>query len=211
MLSCDKFASLITDYLDGHLSPEKRVTFEEHLFACRNCSLTFQRVKILKARLRQLTPVQTSPAFEIVLRSRLRRELDSLTFWDRILEYFPWGGRIPAFAFSLLLLFLLSYVVVDLLKPLASSSEYAGSTAVQTSSYNLTEFQGPLSPGNGKASVVEERVTYIIEDVSAEWVSKSGFVQTVQSAESWSNFSRDSLYGYPSAPLKGEAMTMITF
>ena len=36
-LSCQELVELVTDYLEGAMSPEERERFEEHLDACGNC------------------------------------------------------------------------------------------------------------------------------------------------------------------------------
>ncbi len=37
-LTCQEFVELVTDYLEGGLSPEDRARFESHLPLCRGCA-----------------------------------------------------------------------------------------------------------------------------------------------------------------------------
>ena len=36
-LSCQELVELVTDYLEGSLSPEERARFDEHLGVCEGC------------------------------------------------------------------------------------------------------------------------------------------------------------------------------
>ena len=37
-LTCRELVELVTDYLEGSLTPEERMRFEEHLLVCEGCS-----------------------------------------------------------------------------------------------------------------------------------------------------------------------------
>lgn len=110
MTNCDKFVPLYTEYLDGTLSESSRSEFDQHLQKCSECAATLQHMKSLTAQLRQLSPVRTSNAFHIILRSRIRQELEKETVVERIVNLFR-VYRWPAFATGIaaLLLIFFSY------------------------------------------------------------------------------------------------------
>jgi len=53
-MSCDKFKSLITAYLDGELPPEERALFESHLASCERCAKDLDEFAKLKEELDML-------------------------------------------------------------------------------------------------------------------------------------------------------------
>jgi anti-sigma factor RsiW len=75
MLSCKDNPELIDGYIDGELDPLRDREIEQHLAACRPCSLEYQRRLELRAAIRS-TPLYFSPppGMEQRLRSALRRE-----------------------------------------------------------------------------------------------------------------------------------------
>lgn len=44
-ISCKEFVELVTDYLDGSLSPEDKMRFEEHLAICDGCETYLKQIK----------------------------------------------------------------------------------------------------------------------------------------------------------------------
>jgi len=44
-LTCRELVELVTDYLEGALSPEERMRFEEHLLICEGCSAYVDQVR----------------------------------------------------------------------------------------------------------------------------------------------------------------------
>ena len=108
MTSCDKFVPLFTEYLDGNLSGQSKSEFEEHIQSCSDCAQTVQHLKTLQVQLKQLTPVKTSDAFNVILRSRIRYELEKPSLWDQVVTYFL-VNRVPAFATGFAMLLLVSF------------------------------------------------------------------------------------------------------
>lgn len=113
MASCDKFVPLFTEYLDGNLSGQSKSEFENHLQNCRHCAETVQHMEALQIQLKQLTPVKTSDTFHIVLRSRIRHELEKPSLWDQVVTYFQ-VNRVPAFATGFAALLLISFLSYNL-------------------------------------------------------------------------------------------------
>ncbi|HEX7276674.1 MAG TPA: zf-HC2 domain-containing protein [Acidimicrobiales bacterium] len=46
-LACQEVVELVTDYLDGALTPELRARLDDHLRACRNCAAYLQQVRTM--------------------------------------------------------------------------------------------------------------------------------------------------------------------
>ena len=44
-LTCRELVELVTDYLEGGLTPEERMRFEEHLLICEGCSAYVDQVR----------------------------------------------------------------------------------------------------------------------------------------------------------------------
>ena len=44
-MTCQELVELVTDYLDGALSPEDAARFEEHLAACPGCATYLEQVR----------------------------------------------------------------------------------------------------------------------------------------------------------------------
>jgi predicted anti-sigma-YlaC factor YlaD len=44
-MACKEFVELVTEYLDGALSPEDSVRFEEHLALCDGCSIYLEQMR----------------------------------------------------------------------------------------------------------------------------------------------------------------------
>ncbi len=134
MINCDKFVSLFTDYLDGILPGQIKSEFNQHLTDCRECTDRLRQMKALKHHLKKLNPVKTSDIFHVVLRSRIRRELDRHTFAQKIGFYFQ-TYKVPAFATGTVALILISFLSFYTffnsenpagLTPLSVSDEQAG-------------------------------------------------------------------------------------
>ncbi|HSB00086.1 MAG TPA: zf-HC2 domain-containing protein [Anaerolineales bacterium] len=44
-LTCKEFVELVTDYLEGSLSPEDKTRFEAHLAVCDGCETYLEQIK----------------------------------------------------------------------------------------------------------------------------------------------------------------------
>ncbi len=81
----------------------RRKDVERHLKTCSQCARFLDQIRLLRLRLKNLTPVKTSDSFQVLLRERIRREMagkrrtaaSSTSFTKR------W---IPAFGFVVLVL-----------------------------------------------------------------------------------------------------------
>lgn len=45
-LSCRELVELVTDYLDGAMSPRERARFERHIAGCPHCTAYLQQLRV---------------------------------------------------------------------------------------------------------------------------------------------------------------------
>lgn len=69
-MSCQELVEVITDYLEGNLSPADRARFEEHLAVCPGCQTYLDQMRQVIRTLGQLTGESLpSPAREELLQA----------------------------------------------------------------------------------------------------------------------------------------------
>jgi len=168
MTNCDKFLSLYTEYLDGTLSGQSKSEFDGHLKQCADCTAILRRLTALQVRLKELPAVRTSDAFHILLRSRIRRELETQTLRQKVFSYFQ-TYRIPAYGISVAMLLLISFATYS----------YFQQNPKETMPTNLVNSQ---STGNQAGAVIvqqqdgkiKERIHFILDELPPEKVLGSG-------------------------------------
>ncbi|HHM23675.1 MAG TPA: zf-HC2 domain-containing protein [Bacteroidetes bacterium] len=194
MTSCDKFVPYFSEYLEGTIPVQLKLEFDAHLQECEHCRGVLHRMEQLQMRMRQLEPVRTSNAFHIVLRSRIRRELEAPTVWERIQGYFQ-VNRVPAYAAAVALLMLISFGSMRLLFHSESSTSQAPSlTGTELLPGGLTG--AVVVQQRGKQ--VEERLHFILDEVPASVLLGKGQSidsQTMRSAvQEAERLQQDSLF-----------------
>ncbi|WP_437672603.1 anti-sigma factor family protein [Sorangium sp. So ce131] len=71
-LDCDELVEVVTDYLEGALSPEERTRFEHHLVYCPPCATYLRQVRDtrrLVAELRSPGPTEAKSALLAAFRA----------------------------------------------------------------------------------------------------------------------------------------------
>jgi anti-sigma factor RsiW len=63
-LSCQELVELVTDYLEGALSPEDTARFEDHIGRCSACSIYLEQIRQTIALTGRLTVDELSPEAE---------------------------------------------------------------------------------------------------------------------------------------------------
>jgi anti-sigma factor RsiW len=63
-LSCQEFVELVTDYLEGALSPEEAARFEDHIGRCTGCAAYLDQIRETIGLTGRLTPESLSPEAE---------------------------------------------------------------------------------------------------------------------------------------------------
>jgi anti-sigma factor RsiW len=71
-LSCQELVELVTDYLDGALSPRDRQRFDEHIAACDDCRAYLDQIRVTIRMTGSLVPEQLDPAAETALLEAFR-------------------------------------------------------------------------------------------------------------------------------------------
>jgi anti-sigma factor RsiW len=71
-LSCREMVELVTDYLEGALSPVDRARFEAHIAACEGCTMYLRQMREMLELLGELTPDSISRQAEAELLATFR-------------------------------------------------------------------------------------------------------------------------------------------
>jgi anti-sigma factor RsiW len=71
-LSCREFVELVTDYLEGALSPEDTARFEGHIGRCTGCAAYLEQIRETIELIGRLTPESLSPEAERTLLDAFR-------------------------------------------------------------------------------------------------------------------------------------------
>jgi anti-sigma factor RsiW len=71
-LSCQELVELVTDYLEGALSPADHARFDAHIAGCDGCTMYLRQMREMLAVLRELTTSSLSPRAEADLLGAFR-------------------------------------------------------------------------------------------------------------------------------------------
>ena len=110
MAICYKYQKYINDYIDNDIEAARKKELEEHLQTCSSCSEDLKNAKLLKQSLASLPRYKTSPTFDIVLRSKLKKEIHKTSSLLN-LPFFPMIRPVPAFA-ALTIIFIFVGVLI---------------------------------------------------------------------------------------------------
>jgi anti-sigma factor RsiW len=71
-LSCQEMVELVTDYLEGALSPADRARFDAHISGCEGCTMYLRQMREMLELLGELTSDSISPQAEAELLAAFR-------------------------------------------------------------------------------------------------------------------------------------------
>jgi predicted anti-sigma-YlaC factor YlaD len=71
-LSCQEMVELVTDYLEGALSPADNARFEAHIAVCEGCTMYLRQMREMLEVLGELTTDSLSPQAETELLATFR-------------------------------------------------------------------------------------------------------------------------------------------
>jgi anti-sigma factor RsiW len=71
-LSCRELVELVTDYLEGALSPEETARFDDHIGRCTGCAAYLEQIRQTIVLTRRLTAESLSPEAERALLDAFR-------------------------------------------------------------------------------------------------------------------------------------------
>jgi len=97
MANCYKYQKYINDFIDNDIDAARKIELEKHIKVCSSCNENLKSSKLLKQTLSSLPRYKTSSTFDIVLRSRLKKEINKSPSLIN-LPFFPMIRPIPAFA-----------------------------------------------------------------------------------------------------------------
>jgi len=72
-LVCQQVVEMVTDYLEGALSPRERARFEEHLPGCPNCTEYLAQIRETIRLAGRVTPEDLTPEMRTELTDLYRR------------------------------------------------------------------------------------------------------------------------------------------
>jgi hypothetical protein len=114
--SCQRFKEMVSDYIEGELDHQNQSLIEQHLRDCLECKKNVSQLKSLIHNLRELPKLTVSPDFETILRARI--SMESSLARRRNARLFPIGQfRLPAYAFSVVIITVVLFTVFFLMKP----------------------------------------------------------------------------------------------
>jgi len=108
--SCQRFKSMVSNYIEGELDQKNQGLMEKHLRACLGCKRKISQLKQLIQNLKKLPKISVTPDFETILRARINRE-NRLAKRQRN-RWLPTGQfRLPAYVFGAAVLALALFTV----------------------------------------------------------------------------------------------------
>lgn len=72
-MTCKELVELVTDYLEGRLSPTDRARFEAHLAECEGCANHLDQMRRMISTIGQLPADSLTPEMERTLLGAFRR------------------------------------------------------------------------------------------------------------------------------------------
>ncbi|RFT15938.1 MAG: hypothetical protein OP8BY_2336 [Candidatus Saccharicenans subterraneus] len=110
-MKCTHYQKLISDRMDGSLSPASQKKLETHLKTCRACRLYEEELKGIEAEIRKLPAVE--PENLAVLEGELRERLVRVEAEKRTHKPRSWGLKLaPALAAGAFLVMVALYLLV---------------------------------------------------------------------------------------------------
>jgi len=163
-MSCEKYKKMISDRLDGNLSPEAEKKLLEHVSGCQECRNYLEFQTYLKNELQEMPAADNSDewwaGFENRLRDRLyqeeQEEKSSLFFW-------AWK-HLPALAGSLAVIFLA--IVIMLRLPAKNDLEQLVATTMSYEETYLTLNQLMQKDENLAQKIGDELEKSVMEEIN---------------------------------------------
>lgn len=110
-MKCTDYQKLISDRIDGSLSPSGQKKLEAHLKTCQACRLYEEELKGIEAEIRKLPAVE--PENLAILEGELRERLIRVEAENRIHKPKSWGLKLaPAWAAGVFLVLAALYLLV---------------------------------------------------------------------------------------------------
>ena len=75
MVPCQRFRKNLFIFIDGELDILQKKLVDQHLKECPHCMGFLNQIRSMRSRIRNLSSIQTSENFHVLLRERIRREM----------------------------------------------------------------------------------------------------------------------------------------
>lgn len=124
MDSCQRFKEMISDYIEGGLTRQDKVSMDKHLKECLRCKGAIKQLKNLMHNLGGLPSIKVSSDFDTILRARISMENGlARRRRERLL---PLGQiRFPAYAFSAVMILVALVATLLLINPESNDTPIA--------------------------------------------------------------------------------------
>jgi len=153
MAICYKYQKFINDYIDNDIDTARKKELEEHMKNCSSCHENFKSAKLLKKSLASLPRYKTSPTFDIVLRSKLKKEINkSSTLLN--LPFLPMIRPVPAFAALTIILIFVGVLIGNSVNILNKQETTQKLVAVEKAGYT----EEKEAEATQQAAAAEERL-----------------------------------------------------
>jgi len=152
MDNCYKYQKYINDFIDNDIDSAREKQLEEHIKVCSSCNQFLKKSRLLKHSLGTLPRYKTSTTFEIVLRSRLKKEINKSPFFIN-LPFFPIIRPIPAIAAFTIILIFVGVLIGNSLNILNKQKTTQKLIAVERAGYSedkQAEETKKVAPVNGR-------------------------------------------------------------
>jgi hypothetical protein len=100
-MTCEEVQEILSEYLEGLLSPERAGAVQSHLTSCPRCQTGLQALAEAKRAVAGLPVIEPPPGFSQRVMSRVREEAERPNLFHRL--FFPMRIKIPIHALALLL------------------------------------------------------------------------------------------------------------
>lgn len=162
MKNCERFTELFSDYAEDGLSSAEKRELDVHLQQCSECRSAATGVANLRASLRQMPGLTTSPDFETILRTRMMME--RRTYRAPIWNSGSFAGR----GFAALATAVAAFGCLFYLWPRHSGS------AFQPVSPTIAVSQLQATPNGVLSSVTSAKIKYTLDQITPQLLSTFG-------------------------------------
>jgi hypothetical protein len=129
-MNCQRFETLLTDYIDETLDPHVRGAIDAHLDGCENCSLLVAEVRSLCTELAHFPEVSVPPSLVETIMERTSGKPQTHSLWGDYLVPAIRPFLTQRYAFATIMIFAFLSFAVNLAGPEFSASSLSPSAIV---------------------------------------------------------------------------------
>lgn len=155
MTNCERFTEQLSDYAENGLTSAEKRELDVHLQQCVECRSAAEGINNLRRNLHRLSPQQTSPDFEMILRTRIKmqRRAHAVPLWD-----WPYTAprRVATYSAAGVLAVVCMFYLWQRLSP----------TALPPASSSVTVSQLQVAPNGDLSAVSPTKIFYTLDQVT---------------------------------------------